>query len=233
MKKTFQFNASFALISSAVLMILTMLSHPHADSLDGLLKLPPIVFKINMLTHSIGILSVPFALFGCWGLTKYLRNNIAFFSFFILALGMVAIIVAMALDGFVTSIFIDFVKKSTVPASQIDLIITYNSSIIKSLSLIYVFAVCIAIILYSIVILVSDNFPKWTGIYGIISTISAMIAIFNGVDLVDFLGIKIFVFGFISWTLIIGIILRKLNIATNTDLSILNLTTCTKDKKYC
>ena len=146
---------------------------------------------------------------------------------------MVAIIVAMALDGFVTSIFINLVKKSTVPASQIDLIIMYNSSIIKSLSLIYVFAVCIAIILYSIVILISDNFPKWTGIYGIITTLLAMIAIFNGVDLVDFLGIKIFVFGFISWTLIIGIILRKLNIATNTDLSILNLTTCTKDKNYC
>ena len=212
MKKTFQFNSGIAFISSAVLMIITMLSHPHADSLDGLLKLPSIVFKINMFTHSVGILSVPFVLFGCWGLTKYLQNNIGLFAFFILALGMVTIIVAMVLDGFVTSIFINLVKTSTVPVSQIDLIMTYNSSIIKSLSLIYVFAICIAIILYSIVILISDNFPKWTGIYGIITTLLAMIAIFNGVDLVDFLGIKIFVFGFLSWTLIIGIILKKLNI---------------------
>lgn len=216
MKKRFQLDAGFALISCAVLMIITMLSHPHADSLEGLLKLPSIVFKINMFTHSIGILSTPFLLLGCWGLSKYLKSNIALFAFVILALGIVAIIFAMTLDGFVTTVFINLVKKSTVPISQIDLVITYNSSIIKSFSLIYVFANCIAIILYSIVILLSDNFPKWTGIYGIITSFSAMIAIFNGVDLVDFLGIKIFVFGLVSWTLIIGIILRKLNIAAKT-----------------
>jgi hypothetical protein len=216
MKKRLELNAGFALISCAVLMIITMLSHPHADSLEGLLKLPSIVFKINMFTHTMGILSTPFLLFGCWGLSKYLKSNIALFAFVILALGVVAIIFAMTLDGFVTTVFINLVKKSTVPISQIDLIITYNSSIIKSFSLIYVFAICIAIILYSIVILLSANFPKWTGIYGLITSLSAMIAIFNGVDLVDFLGIKIFVFGLVSWTLIIGIILRKLNIAAKT-----------------
>ena len=39
--------------------------------------------------------------------------------------------------------------------------------------------------------------------------LTVALTMLNGIALVDFIGIKLFVFGFVSWTLLMGIWLRK------------------------
>lgn len=51
--------------------------------------------------------------------------------------------------------------------------------------------------------------PKWLGYYGLGAASLALLAMLNGIVLMDFIGIKIFVLGFASWTLLLGLLLKR------------------------
>ena len=191
------------------LMIITMLAHPHAGSLAGLLRVPPIVFAMNVFTHSMGLLSVPFVLLGAWQLTRRLATPVATGAFIAMCGGMVAIVSAMTLDGLVVSALVAAAKSPGAIAGQLATLLAYNTAVIQSFSLVYVVAVSIAVLAWSVGILRSAVLPKWIGYYGVIMALATALTMLNGIALVDFIGIKLFVFGFVSWTLLMGILLRK------------------------
>jgi hypothetical protein len=196
-------------VLGTALMIITMLAHPHADSLADLLSVPPIVFAMNIFTHSMGLLSVPFVLLGAWQLTRRLATPAAAYAFIAMCGGMVAIVSAMTLDGLVVSALVAEAKRPGAVDGQLATLLVYNTAVIQSFSLVYVVAVTAAVLTWSVGILRSIVLPKWIGYYGVIMVLAAALTMLNGIALVDFIGIKLFVFGFVSWTLLMGILLRK------------------------
>lgn len=209
MKKQLQLNDGSILISGSVFMIVPMISHPHSKATEAILKEPTIIFSINVFTHSIAILSIPLLLFGFWRLTRFFKNEIASIAFITICLGMFSVMCAATLDGFVTSSFINRIRSTAPETNQMKLILTYNSSMVQSFSLVYAFAVCIAIILWSILMITHRMLPKWLGYYGLGAASLALLAMLNGIVLMDFIGIKIFVLGFASWTLLLGLLLKR------------------------
>ncbi len=209
MKTPHPLNPGTALLGGAALMLLTLLAHPHASSLTELLRFPPGVFYLNIGAHGVGMLSVPLVLCGCWGLTTTLNTASGWVAFVTLSLGMALVVGAMTLDGLVPMSLVGLAKRSTLPVSQFGPLLAYNTVVIQSLSLVYLFATCLALLLWSLAMLRSTVFPRWTAYYGALVSVTAMVAVFNGVVLVDFIGIKIFVFGFTSWTIIMGYFLQR------------------------
>ncbi len=209
MKKEFQLNNSSILIMGCILMVIPMLSHPHITSIEALMNAPGKMFSMNIFTHSVAMLSIPFVLFGLWSLTRLLNCKLASIAFITASFGMFAIMCATTMDGLVTTLFINKIRNLAPEISQVKLLIAYVGSMVQSFSIVYVFTICIAIFIWSVLIANSNLLPKWVGYYGMSIVIAAMIAIVKGVVFVDFIGIKIFVVGFVSYTLILGVCLRQ------------------------
>lgn len=209
MKKQFELNNGSILIMGGILMIIPMLSHPHVDSIEALMKAPGAMFSKNIFTHSVAMLSIPFVLFGFWRLTRLLNSNLASLAFITASLGMFSVMCATTLDGLVTTLFINRIRSLAPEINQVKLLMTYAGSMVQAFSIVYVFAICIAVFIWSVLIATSNILPKWVGYYGMAIVIGAMIAVVKGMVFVDFIGIKIFVLGLVSYILILGVCLRQ------------------------
>jgi hypothetical protein len=82
-------HSGASLIFGSFLMVVTMVLHPAGGSLEHLFKISPLI----MGTHTLAIISIPFCLYGFWGLARKLSAD-EFFSglaFITILLGMFAI----------------------------------------------------------------------------------------------------------------------------------------------
>ncbi len=75
-------SSGTALLLGSLLMIITMGLHPAGGSIEHLIRISPVI----IITHSLAIVSIPFMLFGFWGLTKMLYGQplLSTFAFIII-----------------------------------------------------------------------------------------------------------------------------------------------------
>ena len=211
MKNTFEYRCGTALIIACLLMIVTIVMHPAGGSFEYLLKISSMI----MITHSIALLSVPFALLGFWGLTKRLDNNnfLSIAAFITMSLGIVAVMCAAVTNGLVLPIFIDYYRDATPDKiSLIKPILHYNTALNHGFDLVYIGASCLSIFLWSLVILQTGRLPKWFGWMGIALALVAVISMIMGFVFVNLTGFRIFIMGFVVWTILAGLFLRKENV---------------------
>ena len=204
-------RAGASLIFGSVLMVITMVLHPAGGSFEHLL----IISSLIMSTHILALISIPFSLYGFLGLTKKLSGD-AFFSkvaFITILLGMFAVMCAAAINGLVMPSFIHQYEMSSKDiVDSIRPILSYNSALNHAFDLVFIGAVCVAITLWSIArVFRTRNLPVWLGCFGICLSLSAIIAIFAGFVFVDLTGFRVFVAGFVIWTIIIGKLLGTSN----------------------
>src|SRR6185437_1275788 len=94
-----------SLILGSFLMIITMVMHPSGGNFEHLLKISALI----MGTHTLAIISVPFTLYGFWGLTQKLNGD-EFFSkiaFATILLGMFAVMCAAAINGLAMPMYLN------------------------------------------------------------------------------------------------------------------------------
>src|SRR5665213_1636661 len=97
-----------SLILGSFLMIVTMVMHPSGGNFEHLLKISALI----MGTHTLALISIPFTLYGFWGLTKKLSGD-EFFSkvaFSTILLGMFAVMCAAAINGLAMPMYISLYK---------------------------------------------------------------------------------------------------------------------------
>ena len=189
-------------------MVVTMVLHPAGGSLEHLYKITTLI----IITHSLALVSLPFSLLGFWGLRKRLEKQklLSNAGFVTMALGIFAVMCAAATNGIALPLFINHFRDATPGTIEsIKLIIIYNTSLNQAFDFIYIGAACGSVLLWSVAILKTGSFPKWIGRYGIILTLFTIIALIAGFIFVNLAGFRIFILGFVSWIVIIGINLRK------------------------
>jgi hypothetical protein len=195
-----------------------MVLHPTGGSFEHILKMT----KMIVVSHTLAVLSVPFCMFGFWGFYKSFRKdqNLSAFSFANIALGLVAIMLAGALNGLTLPIFINSYRDTSLETIKtLKPILRYNMALNQSLDYIFLGAICISVSLWSVIILRTRNYPAWLAYFGLALVILFLIGIIFNFNFINLLGFRVFVFSLVGWIISVGILMIKLKQEKGNDLT--------------
>jgi len=208
MEKYFYKSSGISLITGSLLLIATMGLHPAGGAIEHIIK----ITKSITATHAMAIFSLPILLFGFYGLTNTLLDKWKFatLALFIMGFGLIAAMFAALINGLTLPYFLGAYKNSIAEnRDTLNLIIKYGFAINKPLDYIFIVATCLAISIYSILIVSSNKLPKWIGYFGISLIIFAIVGLLIGFVFTNLIGFQLFIFGIATWFLAIGISLIK------------------------
>lgn len=210
MENHFYKSTSISLILGALLIILTMVMHPSGGSIEHIIK----ISKTITIAHSLAIFSLPIILFGFYGLTLKLLDKwkLSILAFIIISFGLVAAMFAALFNGLALPLFLN--KYSERLEGNIEVlkpITNYGFAINIPLDYIFIIACCLAIMVYSIIILLENKFPKWIGYLGIFIVLFSIIGGLTGLIFTSLTGFRIFTFSIAIWILSSGTLLYKSN----------------------
>ncbi len=203
MKNQEEKNAGLSLLMGSFMMIVTMGLHPTGGSFEHLLKISTLI----IVTHSIAIAAVPLMMFGFYGLTKRLtdESGLSTLAFITITFGFVAVMCAAALNGLALPLFIKNYQGATPEVIEsIKTILYYNSTLNHAFDFIFIGAACVAIPLWSVVIIKTKALPQWIAYVGILFCMTTIVLVSIGFGLVDLNGFRIFIFGLVTWILSVG-----------------------------
>lgn len=208
MNNQFYKSSGIALILGSFLMIATMIFHPVGGGIDYLIKISTVI----LVTHGMAIASMPISIFGFWGLTKRLNHNNIFSltAFITMVLGLLAAMLAATINGLALPFFVEeFQGADEETLNKVDLILHYGFALNQGTMLIYIVGTCVSVLLWSVQMISTTIFPKWLGIVGMVLSLTAIIALFSGFIFSDLHGLRIFIFGLITWIFISAYFLIK------------------------
>ncbi|MES2109857.1 MAG: hypothetical protein V4577_13955 [Bacteroidota bacterium] len=208
MKNQSNYYAGSALITGSVIMVVTMVMHPTGGGIEHLRHIASMI----IITHSLAILSIPVTLFGFWGLTRRMGtdNPLVMVGFITICMGLFAVMLAAALNGLALPLFING-HYATDPDAQksLGLLLSYNQTLNHAFDYIFIGGVCLAVMLWSIVIIGGNIFPKWVAYFGLVTCIMVICSLFAGFIFVDLTGFRIFIAGLVVWMMVIGVMLKR------------------------
>ncbi|MEM9391034.1 MAG: hypothetical protein AAGA02_11205 [Bacteroidota bacterium] len=199
-----------SLITGAVLMVVTMVLHPA--------HLKTELLFVNMISHSLAILSLPFSLYGFWGLSRSLdqRPFAANVGFCFALFGLVAAMFAAAIDGLAASIFFKHMAQSAGGQAEVaDLILDYSFALNNAVSYTFMGAIAIAIAFWSIAIVMGNPYKSWLGYLGLGLILTCLIAILLGTNFMAVWAFRLFIFGLVAWILLVSTDMIKLPVKSN------------------
>ena len=208
MEINFYKSTGVSLIIGSFLAIATMTLHPAGGNLEHLIH---ISLQLQ-ITHALAIFSLPFILFGFYGLTQKLSNQwrISTLAFIIIALGLFTAMLAALFNGLALPYFLEK-NAGNIESNNflIKAIVNYGFSINKALDYVFIVAFCMAIFIYSIIVIISEKLPKWIGYFGILIMVFALIGVATNFVFINLTGFRIVVFSIAVWILSSGIHLYK------------------------
>lgn len=208
MNYSFERKAGIALIAFALLLVCTIVLHPSGGSLEHMLNISGLI----VITHTIAIFSLPVGGIGFWGLSRKIGTD-HFGSTLALAmmlLGMIAALIAAGNNGLVIPLYLQHYKDAPLQTiTNITPIIKYGFAVNLAFDYIYTGAFCMAILSWSIAILMTKKLPLWIGWFGIALSLLTATIFISGTAVNNVHGLRIFVTGIVVWTLLTGAILYK------------------------
>ncbi len=208
MEKHFYKSSGISLITGSLLIITTMVLHPSGGNIEHIIK----ITKSIKITHALAIFSLPILLFGFYGLTVRLLDKWKFskLAFIIIAFGLIAAMFAALFNGLTLPLFLGKYENSIVEnADTLKMITNYGFAINKPLDYIFIVATCLAMSIYSILIIYLNKLPKWIGFFGVALIALALIGLLFGFVFTSLIGFQLFIFGIATWFLATGISLFK------------------------
>ena len=203
-------NAGSSLISGSILITITMVLHPMGGSVEHLRAVSTILIS----THALAIVSLPFLLFGFWGLSNRLSitDSISILAFMTIAMGIIAGMFVAAINGLALPVFLgQYREASDEILNSIEPMLRYSLSLNMAMDYIFIGAVCVAISLWGILIITKSIFPKWIGYVGLAISGSTVVSGIAGFVFTDLFGFRIFIFGLVLWMVVVGYHLRTEN----------------------
>jgi hypothetical protein len=208
MNPGFQQRCGTALIAFTLLIAFTIVLHPTGGNIPYLIKIAPHI----ILAHSLALLSLPFAAIGFWGLTRRIGsdNFLAISAFVICCFGLVAVMFAGTTNGLIMPIFITrYQDAGPATLDALKPLISYTHAVNTAYDYIYTVALCLAIFCWSVAILRTGAFPRWTAWLGLTIPVIGGVGVLTASSPASLLGLQIFVLCLISWTIAIGMIMRR------------------------
>ena len=208
MEKHFYKSTGISLISGALLIIATMILHPSGGSIERIIQ----ISKIITAAHALAIFSLPITAFGFYGLTIRLLDKwkLSILAFIIIFFGFIAAMFAALFNGLVLPNFLSQYSERLDSTMEIlKPISNFSFAINMPLDYIFIVACCLAILIYSMIVLLEKTFPKWMGYLGIAIIIFAAIGGITGFVFTSLTGFRIFTFSIAAWILSSGFLLIK------------------------
>ncbi len=208
MKNQFYKSTGTSLITGSLFIIATMILHPSGGNTKHIIQISTSLIVV----HSLAIFCLPILLFGCYGLTNSLleKSKISVLAFIIMGFGCIATMFAAVVNGLTLPYFLkQYVGNLEQNASIIKPIMNYGFAINKPLDYIFIVACCLAIFIYSILIIRTNKFPKWIGYFGVLLISFCILGAFTGFVFTSLTGFRVFVFSLAGWILSSGVSLIR------------------------
>lgn len=208
-KTTTEFKraSGICLLLGSILATLTMALHPMGGDIEHIVKIK----RVLMFSHAIAIFCLPFIGFGFWGLTNMLKtkSKMSLLALFILLFGLIAAMIAATINGLVLPNFASKYWINDSDVSVLNKIIGYGHAINISMTYIVITAISLSIGIWSFLIIKTNQLSKWLGYFGLIVIIIGLLGVLLSFDLTSLLGFRTFIFGLVSWIIVIGIKMIK------------------------
>lgn len=209
MKLSINKASGLAIIIGSIMIIVTMALHPTGGSLEYVAG----IAQLAIFVHALAITSVPVLFLGFLGLSYYLSESkiLSTGAIVIYGFGLVAVLIAAAINGLATPDFIlnNFEGSTPEKQEQMRLIISYQLSLNHAFDKIFIVSTCIASILWSLAIIRLQSLPLWIGIGGVLLGLVGTCLFFAGFIGLDVHQFGLFIFGYAGWSVLIGIMLWR------------------------
>jgi hypothetical protein len=210
MNTSFEKKAGIALILFTCLITVTMIFHPSGGSFSYIVKATPII----LISHTIALISLPFACFGFWGLTAKIgiSNFFAFSAFIIVSFGLISVLMAGIFNGFAFPLFVGNYKDATSEImASLKPVLTFRQSIAAAFEYVYIGSFCLSILFWSVSILVTKKLPLRIGYFGILISICGIAVNCLGVSPASVHGAMLFALCIVIWVVTIAVNLINTN----------------------
>ena len=205
MEKQFKKASGISLLTGAILATITMAIHPVGGSLAKIAARK----GVFIFTHSLALISIPFIAFGFWGLATALvtKSRISFLSFAVSCFGLIAVMAAGTLNGFVLPMFASNYSGSKVDGAVLQAVRDYGWLLGSLMDYIFITGLSLAMAIWSVIMIATGQLSKWLGYYGlliVVVTVSGLLMKFNFTSDVGF---GVFIFTLVSWLIIAAMLL--------------------------
>ncbi|NER15048.1 hypothetical protein GWK08_16450 [Leptobacterium flavescens] len=208
MKDHFHKSTGISLISGSLLIIATMVLHPSGGSLQRIVEITGVI----TIAHSLAVFCLPIVLFGFYGLTNKLMESsrVSILAFIIMAFSLIAAMFAALLNGLALPYFLGKYSNSLEEKAEVlKPISSFSFAVNTSLDYIFIAGCCLAILIYSVLLISKSRSPKWIGYFGILILVFAAIGALTGFVFTSLTGFRIFTFSLAAWILSAGFYLIK------------------------
>jgi hypothetical protein len=196
-------KAGISLIVFIVLLVFTMVHHPAGGSIEHLMNVMPIL----VITHAVAIFSLPFGWVGFRGFTQRLGadNFWSILGFAMVSLALIAALLAGTTNGMVLPIFLQSYKDASPETmAAINPIMRYGFAINHAFDYIYTGAFCVAILCWSVAIVLTRKLPVWVGWFGMVVALGTAAIFVSGVSVNSLHGLHIFGGCVLVWVLVVA-----------------------------
>jgi hypothetical protein len=208
MDKSFQKFSGISLIISSILLVLTMVLHPTGGDVKHIMQM----HDIAIVAHSLAIFTLPFLAFGFYGLSVALLTNhkISLLAFMFVCFALFAGMIAASINGLILPMFVEnYANEFEQNINVLKPILKYGSFFNKAMDYVMIIGILVAISIWSVLIIQITKFPKWIGYYGLFLLVIALFGAILDFNFVNLFGFRIFVFGLVSWIVLIGWLMKK------------------------
>ena len=205
MEKQFKKASGISLLTGAILATITMAIHPVGGSLAEIAARK----GVFIFTHSLALISIPFIAFGFWGLATALvtKSRISFLSFAVSCFGLIAVMAAGTLNGFVLPMFASNYAGSKVDGAVLQAVRDYGWLLGSSMDYIFITGLSLAIAIWSGIMIATGHLSKWLGSYGLLIVVVTVSGLFMKFNFTNDVGFGVFIFTLVSWLIIAAILL--------------------------
>ena len=209
-------RSGVAMIAGQVGLFLTLSLHPSGKISPA--EVDQMVHRL-IAVHSIALAGLPLMILGALGLSRILssRNRLSVAAFVIYSFAIAASLSGIVIDGLVMPHLLphlaDAAKIAAAAGAQPAAttsasdtwraLLKYNGYLDMAFVQLSLVATAVAVITWSMAILLGKIFPRATGIYGLILGVIALVALFSGMLGAEH-ALMIIVFGQSTWFLILG-----------------------------
>lgn len=208
MKTNFYKSTGISLLLGGFLAIITMVLHPPGGSLEVILE----TAKPIKMAHALAITSLPFLLFGFYGLTCKLLDEwkLSVLALIIVAFGLISAMLAGLVNGLALPFFLESYSENFNQNKQmLEPVAIYGFAVNRALDYVFIVALCIGISIYSFLMLNLKGLYRWIGYSGLSILVFLLIGALSDFVFTNLFGFRIFVFAIAIWILCVGCILIK------------------------
>jgi hypothetical protein len=205
-------KSGFALIAGSLGMIITMAVHPH-----GAIARAQVESMARNLTivHSIALASLIVLFLGTLGLTSLLKgaDRLGLVALVVFGFASIAVMNAAVMDGLVApNVMRHIVEAGASAGEPWQTALRYNFEVNQGFARLYAVASSMAIIFWSVSMLRNRTLSRGLGIYGVLFSAIAVIAVASGRVPMDVHGFGAIALGQGIWFIIAGMLLWNWNL---------------------